>query len=66
MNQNNITLAFSFNLILNSNTKSKILGRIKQNLKLANKYKIKTLVASFANKPHQMRAYKDLSSFFKI
>jgi len=66
MQKNNITLAFSFNLILNSNLKSKILGRIKQNIKLANKYKINTLIASFANNPYEMRSQKDLISFLKL
>jgi hypothetical protein len=65
-NKNNIKVGLSFNSLLKADPipRAKILGRMKQNIKLCNKYKVSTLVASFANKPYEMRNNKDLESFF--
>ncbi|MFH2028325.1 MAG: RNase P subunit p30 family protein [Nanoarchaeota archaeon] len=64
-NENNVSIAFNFNLILKSDpgSRAKILGRIKQNIKLCRKYKVKTFIASFATDPYEMRDYRDLESF---
>lgn len=64
--QNKVRVAFSFNLVLNSfgNHRATILGRISQNISLCRKYKVKTLIASFAKNPSEMRSAKDLQSFF--
>lgn len=65
-NNNNIHVGFSFSTILNASKlqSARIIGRIKQNIKLCRKYKVKTVIASFANNPIDMRAPKDLISFF--
>ena len=64
--KNNITIGFSFNAILKNNNQYKILGRMMQNIFLCRKYKIKTLIGSFAEKPYEMRSFYDLSSLFFI
>jgi len=65
-NKNNIMIGFSFSDILNTNgiTRSQILGRIMQNIRLCRKYKVKTIVASFAENPYELRPYHDLKSVF--
>ena len=64
--ENNITVALSFNLILKADPmlRAKLLGRMEQNIKLCRKYNVKTLIASFAADPYEMRGYKDLNIFF--
>jgi len=62
--KNNITITFSLYSMLKGT--EKIIGRIKQNIKLCRKYKIKTVIASFASDPYEMRGYKDLESLFSI
>ena len=64
--ENNLIIGFSFNSILNSSNKAQILGRISQNIRLCRKYKVKIAIASFAEKPHEMRAPKDLICFFIV
>lgn len=63
--KNNIAIAFNFNLILNSEgmLRSQLLGRMMQNIKLCRKYKINTVIASFASKPEEVRSAHDLISF---
>lgn len=67
-NKNNICVGFSFSTILNADSvnRSKIIGRIKQNIKLCRKYKVNTVIASFAVNPWDMRAPKDLLTFFSV
>jgi hypothetical protein len=67
-NNNDIKIGFSFSTILNSAPvlRSKILGRIKQNIKLCRKYKVKTVIASFARSPFDMRSPENLVSFFTV
>lgn len=62
--KNDITLAFSFSKILNAPKRAELLGRIKQNIKLCRKYKVKTRIASFAETPYEMRSPRDLIDFF--
>lgn len=58
-------IGFSFSSILNSNEmlRTQILGRMKQNIRLCRKYKVKMVFASFTSKPYEMRSYHDLISF---
>ncbi|MBN1644493.1 hypothetical protein JW851_00435 [Candidatus Woesearchaeota archaeon] len=67
-NQNSINIGFSFSSILNASPiqRSRIIGRIKQNIKLCRKYKVKTVIASFAVNPFDMRSFNDLISFFTV
>ena len=61
--QNKTSLAFDFNSVLKSKQKDKIIGKMMQNVMLCRKYKVKTIIASFATSPYEMRAAKDLISF---
>ena len=63
-NKNNIIIGFSFSSLLNTDGKlrSQILGRLMQNIRLCRKYKVKTVIASFAEKPYDMRPCPDLKS----
>jgi len=63
--KNDIAICFNFNLILNNEgmKKSQILGRMMQNIRFCRKYKVRTVIASFASKPEEMRSSHDLISF---
>ncbi len=65
-NKNNVMIGFSFSTILNEEgvIRSQILGRIMQNIRLCRKYKVKIIIASFAEKPYDMRPCPDLKSVF--
>ena len=65
-NKNNVIIGFSFSIILNTEgvARSQILGRLMQNIRLCRKYKIKTIIASFAEKPYDLRSCYDLKSVF--
>ena len=65
-NKNNIMIGFSFSTILNTDGKlrSQILGRIMQNIRLCRKYNVKTIIASFAEKPYDLRSCYDLKGVF--
>lgn len=64
--ENDVSIGFSFNSILNSNAMSRaqIIGRMQQNMMLCRKYKCKMVIASFAKDPFEMRSPKDLMAFF--
>src|SRR3989344_8173655 len=57
-------IAFSFNEILNSSKRSRLLTRIRFNLKLCRKYKVKTAFCSFAKEKEELRSNKDLEAFY--
>lgn len=61
--KNNIAIGISFNEILNSKKRDKLLGRIMQNIRLCRKYKVRMLLASFATNKYEMRLANDLISF---
>ena len=63
---NDISIGFSLNLLLNSEYRSIILGRMMQNINLCKKFKVKTLIASFARNPYEMRSHYDMESLFNI
>ncbi|MBW2977569.1 hypothetical protein KY331_01870 [Candidatus Woesearchaeota archaeon] len=64
--KNKVAVAFSFSSILNSKNKPQLLGRIMQNITLCRKYKVKTIFASFAQNPLQMRSAHDLISLATV
>lgn len=65
LNKKDKIVAFNFNSLLKSNKglRVNIMGRMMQNVKLCRKYKIKTLIASFAKTPYEMRASHDFIAF---
>tara|TARA_Y100000310_G_scaffold2558_1_gene3286 strand:+ start:3428 stop:4030 length:603 start_codon:yes stop_codon:yes gene_type:complete len=63
--ENDITIGFSLYSILDAKDKHVMLGRITQNMKLCKKFKSKTAIASFAERPLDMRDSNDLVSLLK-
>jgi RNase P/RNase MRP subunit p30 len=65
---NDIIVGFDFSLVLNSTgfSRSKILGRMKQNVKLCRKYKVKMMIGSFASEKYDLRGKFELFSFGKV
>ncbi|MFH0867793.1 MAG: RNase P subunit p30 family protein [Candidatus Woesearchaeota archaeon] len=64
--KNNVIIGFSLNSILNEGNIQRIMGRMKQNIKLCRKFKVRSLIASFAENPFDMRSSHDMISLFKI
>lgn len=60
-----IVIGTSFSNIFNKFPfeRAQVMGRIKQNLRLCKKYNTKTIFASFAKKPTELRSPDDLRSF---
>jgi len=65
-NKNNIHIGFSLDEILKSKNQSLLIGRIKQNIKLCRKYKVKMVFASLAKDKYGLRLSKDLISLMKV
>jgi RNase P/RNase MRP subunit p30 len=64
--ENKVMIGFSLSSILNAENKNFVLGRMTQNIQLCRKFKVKTIVASFAQNPFEMRSAHDLITLFKI
>lgn len=64
--KNNVTIGFSFSSVLNSKNQHGTLGKIIQNLMMCRRFKVKTIIASFASSPYEMRSMHDLNNLFKI
>jgi RNase P/RNase MRP subunit p30 len=58
---------FGYSLLKCSDVRRAVLlGRMKQNLRICKKYKVKIRVFSFALKPYEIRSEKDLESLGKV
>lgn len=59
-------IGFAFSNLLHSTPKKRgvLMGRIRQNIQLCRKYKVPMVVCSFATRPLELRAPKDLLSFY--
>jgi len=65
--KNNVSIGFSYSSLLNNEIDSPVvIGRMAQNIKLCQKYKVKMIIGSFAENPFDLRAPHDLSNLFKI
>jgi len=64
--ENNVTIGFPYSSLFNKNENeiSMILGRFMQNIKLCQKYNVKTMIGAFSEKPYEMRAPHDVISLF--
>jgi len=62
--KNNIAISFSVSQILELEgvERTKIVGRIMQNIRLCRKYKLDAIIASFASEPMLMRSPHDMKS----
>ena len=63
--ENDTIIGFSLSSFLNAKDMHKVLGKIMQNIILCRKFKVKTVIASFARNPFEMRGPNDLISLFK-
>ncbi len=63
LHEKDIIVAFSFNSFLSGKD---VIGRMRQNVKLCRKYKVKMVFASFATSPYEMRSLEDLKSFARV
>lgn len=63
-----VHVGFSFRSILCSPPvlRAQLIGRLKQNIHLCRKAKVKTVIASFATSPFEMRSPHDLANFFAV
>jgi RNase P/RNase MRP subunit p30 len=59
-------VGFSFNDILGSGNKGKLLGRIMFNVKLCKKYNVKMMFGNFSTSVSSMRSRKDLEVLFRV
>lgn len=66
--KNNVAIGFSYGLLFNKNpeTSALIIGRMMQNIALCQKYKVKTAIGSFSEKPFELRAPHDVMSLFAM
>ena len=62
------TIGFDFSTVLSARGmfRAQRIGRMMQNARFCRKYKVKTILASFAKSPYGMRAPKDLEAFGKV
>lgn len=63
--ENNTAIAFNFSDILNleGEARASRLGRMMQNVKLCRKFKVKMILATFANEKSELRTPKELMDF---
>lgn len=59
-------IGFSFQDILNSNEKAKVMGRMMLNIKLCRKYKVKTFFGNLSENLFNLRSKKDLEAFWNV
>ena len=66
LNKKNKMIGFSFSSLLRASPlkRAQIIGRMRQNFRLCRKYKVKTVIASFARNPYEMRGQADLAGLF--
>lgn len=64
--RNNTTIGFSYSSLFNESSHALIIGRIRQNIKLCKKYKLKTAIGAFTENPLDMRSPYDIQSLFNI
>lgn len=65
---NNNVIGFSYGNLLgrDKNLTSLLIGRIMQNISLCQKYKVKTAIGSFSEKPYELRAPHDIIGLFTM
>ncbi|MBI1934910.1 hypothetical protein HYS31_00570 [Candidatus Woesearchaeota archaeon] len=63
--RNNVIIGFSYSSLFGKDRQSTVLiGRMIQNIRLCQKYKVKTLIGCFSSNPYDLRPGHDLSSLF--
>jgi RNase P/RNase MRP subunit p30 len=65
MKEKEKVFVFDMEKMLVERTRDKLLGRMSQNLMLVRKYKLESIICSFATKPENLRAEKEYSSLIR-
>ncbi|HLD72490.1 MAG TPA: hypothetical protein VJA23_02810 [Candidatus Nanoarchaeia archaeon] len=60
------TIGFSFQQILTTKNPEKMIARMKFNLKLCRKYKVKTFFNNFSFQKEELRSAQDLEAFLRV
>lgn len=63
--KNSISVGFSYSNLLQSN-QAMLIGRLIQNIRLCQKYKVKTVISSFTSDPYLLRQPHDVISLFSM
>lgn len=68
LKKNNVAVGFSYSSLFNKNNQviSLLTGRMMQNIVLCQKYKVKIITGSFADKPFDLRSPHDIMSLFTM
>lgn len=66
--KNDVAIGFGFSFVLNAKgvERGKVIGRMKQNVRICRKSKTKMVVCSYANNVKEMRGAKDLLAFARV
>ena len=66
--KNNVAVGIDYSSLLNKSLSysSLLMGRMMQNISLCQKYNVKTVIGSFAEKPFEMRSHYDIISLFTM
>ena len=66
--KNNIAIGFSYSSLLNKSghVTSILIGRMMQNIRLCQKYKVKTAIGAFSENPFDLRSQHDVMSLFNM
>ena len=66
--KNDVAVGFSYSSLFNKNNEvtALLIGRMMQNIKLCQKYKVKMVIGSFSNNPFGLRAPHDVMSLFAM
>ena len=64
--KNNIAIGFSYSSLFHKDNGALAIGRMKQNIKLCQKYKIKTAIGAFTSNPFELRLPYDVCGLFRI
>lgn len=66
MKERNVSYGISINSILRSGNRAQLMGRIMQNVRLCQKYKVNIVVGSFASSSNEMRNPDDIESLLRL
>tara|TARA_Y100000310_G_scaffold345757_1_gene469339 strand:+ start:865 stop:1389 length:525 start_codon:yes stop_codon:yes gene_type:complete len=66
--KNDVAVGFGFSFVLNSKGKerARVIGKMKQNVRICRKTGVKMVVCSYANNIKEMRGAKDLIAFARV
>ena len=66
--KNNVTIGFSYSSLFDKDSvaASILIGRLVQNIRLCQKYKVRTIIGSFSEKPYNLRSPYEIISLFTL